>query len=53
MCVVKKTLDFVEYRQCLLAGWNTFRKQLLFLNTLHEIYTAEVNKLALRRDDNN
>ena len=29
-CIVKKTLDFKDCKQCLLAGWNTFRKQLLF-----------------------
>ena len=45
-CVVKKMLDFEDYKQCLLAGWNAFRKQLLFWNKLHQVHTAEVNKLA-------
>ena len=49
---MKKMLDFEEYRQSLLAGRNTFRKQLLFQNKLHKIHTIEVNKLALSRDDN-
>ena len=45
-CVMKKRLDFKNYRQCLLAGWNTFRKLLLFWNKLHEVHIIEVNKLA-------
>ena len=50
-CVVKKTLDFEDYKQCLFAGQNVFQKQLLFQNKLHEVYTIEVNKLALSRDN--
>ena len=45
-CVMKKRLDFEDYKQCLLADWNAFRKQLLFWNKLHEDHTIEVNKLA-------
>ena len=50
-CIVKKMLDFENYKQCLLAGQNVFRKQLLFWNKLHEVHTipghtTEVNKLA-------
>ena len=50
-CIVKRTLDFNDYKQCLLAGQNAFRKQLLFHNKLHEVYMVEVNKLALSRDN--
>ena len=45
-------LDFDDYKQCLFAGENAFRKQLLFQNKLHEFHTIEVTKLALSRDDN-
>ena len=51
-CVIKKTPDFEDNKQCLLAGRKRFRKQLLFWNKLHEVHTIEVNKLALSRDDN-
>ena len=51
-CIVKKTLNFDDYKQCLLAGRKAFRKQLLFQNKLHEVHMAEVNKLALSREDN-
>ena len=29
-CIIKKTLDFEDYMQCLLAGQDAFRKQLFF-----------------------
>ena len=48
---MKKTLDFEDYKQYLLAGQTAFRKQLLFWNKLHKVHTIEVNKLALSRDD--
>ena len=50
-CIAKKTPDFEDYKQCLSADQNTFRKQLLFRNELHEVHTIEVNKLALSRND--
>ena len=46
-CVVKKMLDFKDYKQCLLGNWNMFRKQLLFQNELHKVHTVEMSKLAL------
>ena len=48
---MKKTPNFNDYKECLLAGWNALRKQLLFQNRLHEFDTIEVNKLALSRDN--
>ena len=51
-CVVKKMLDFDDYTQCLLAGQNAFRKQLLLQNKLQGVHTTEVNKIALSRNNN-
>ena len=51
MCTMKKTLDFEDYKLCLLAGLNAFREQPLFRNKLHEVHAVEVNKLALSRDN--
>ena len=48
---MKNMLDFEDYKQCLLAGWNMFWKQLMFWNKKHKVYMVEVNKLALSRDD--
>ena len=50
-CILKKTLDFEDYKQCLFAGKNAFRKHLLFHNKLREVYMVAVNKLALSKDD--
>ena len=47
-CTAMKALDFEDYKQSLLAGLDAFRKQLLFWNKVHEVYTIELNKLASR-----
>ena len=54
-CVVKKTLDFVDYKKCLFdpgKSKSIDRSQLMFRNRKHEVHTVEVNKIALNRDDN-
>ena len=52
-CVVKKTLGFNDYKECLLNSVrkNIYRSQLMFRNKNHEVHTVEVNKVALNRDD--
>ena len=52
-CVVKKTLTFDNYKNCLFSPTNgsTFRRQLMFRNKKHKVHTVEVNKAALNRDD--
>ena len=50
-CVVKKTLKFGDYKQCLEDGKNVSRSQMLFQNQNHIIYTVKVKKIALNRDD--
>ena len=52
-CVVKKTLTFDDYKNCLLNQTNesVYRSQLMFRSTKHEVHTIEVNKVALNRDD--
>ena len=52
-CVIKKTLTFKDYKSCLLNSDNTiYRSQLMFRAIKHDIFTIEVNKVALNRDDN-
>ena len=48
-CVVKKTLGFNDYKECLFdsVGKSIYRSQLMFRNRNHEVYTVEVNKVAL------
>ena len=51
-CVVKKTITFSDYKDCLFKGRNLCKSQLLFRSDKHEIKTLEVNKLALNSQDN-
>ena len=52
-CVVKKTLEFDDYKKCLFdeKGQSIYRKQMLFQHEKHEVFTCEVNKIALNRFD--
>ena len=53
-CVVKKTLDFDDYRKCFFnpgESKSIYKLQLMFRNKKHEVDTVEVNKVALNRDD--
>ena len=50
-CVVKKTISFKDYKNCLFGGEASYRSQLMFRSSKHEVRILEVNKLALSRDD--
>ena len=50
-CVVKKTLTFEDYKNCLFNDSTEYRSQLMFRFIKHDIFTIEVNKVALNRDD--
>ena len=50
-CIIKKTMSFKDYKNCLFNGNQSYRSQLLFRSLKHEVRTLEVNKLALSRDD--
>ena len=50
-CVVKKTIKFDDYKECLLDGKNIYREQMTFRTYKHDVYTISQNKLALNRDD--
>ena len=50
-CVVKKTLMFEDYKNCLFEDSTEYRSQLMFRSIRHEIFTLEVNKVALNKDD--
>ena len=49
-CVVKKTLTFDDYKNCLFNPDAIYRSQLMFRLTKHEVHTIKVNKVALNRD---
>ena len=50
-CIVKKTISFEDYKNCLFSGETSYRPQLMFRSSKHKVKTLEVNKLALSRDD--
>ena len=50
-CVIRKTISFGDYKNCLLSGEASYRSQLMFRSSKHEVRTLEANKLALSRDD--
>ena len=63
-CVVKKTLMFEDYKNCLFEdsteyrgrqatpdSRGVYRSQLMFRSIRHEIFTLEVNKVALNKND--
>ena len=50
-CVIKKTISFEGYKACLFGGGPSYRSQLMFRSSKHEVRTLEVNKLALSRED--
>ena len=50
-CVVKKTIHFEDYKNCLFGGDPSYRTQLMFRSSSHKVRMLEVNKLTLSRDD--
>ena len=49
--VVKKSISFDDYKRCLFSGISQRRTMNVIRSHKHEIYTEEVNKIALSRDD--
>ena len=50
-CVVRKMISFEDYKAYLFGGGPSYRSQLMFRSSKHEVRMLEVNKLALSRDD--
>ena len=50
-CVVRKTITFEDYENCLFSGETSYRSQLMLRSSRHRIQTLEVNKIALNKDD--
>ena len=49
--VVKKSLDFDDYVKCLFTGEKELRKMKIIRSEKHDIYSKEVNKVALSNLD--
>ena len=49
--VVKETITHEDYKTCLTTGKEILRKQNILRSYDHEVYTEEVNKIALSATD--
>ena len=49
--VVKKNIKFDDYKKCLFSGGKQFQEMIRINNDKHEVFTHEINKIALSADD--
>ena len=49
--VVKKSIAHKDYKNCLFTGKEQLRKMNVIRSYRHEVYTEEINKIALSADD--
>ena len=49
--VIKKKLDFDDYVKCLFSGETEMRKMKIIRSEKHDIFSKEVNKVALSNED--
>ena len=49
--VAKRSIQFDDYRECLLSRKEQHRQINIIRSYSHEIYTEEINKIALSSDD--
>ena len=50
-CVIKCDLMFENYKDCLFNNKTILKSRLRFKSDFHEVYTEEVNKIALNSND--
>ena len=50
-CVIKKMLKFEDYKKCLFDNKSMLKSQQSFKNENHEVYTENINKIALSSND--
>ena len=50
-CIIKRFIMFNHYLECLKEKKKILRKQQRFKSDMHDIYTEEVNKVALSFND--
>ena len=50
-CVIKKMIKFDDYKKCSLNDKVILKSQQRFISTKHDVYTENVNKIALSNDD--
>ena len=50
-CVIKNILKFSDYKDCLLNNEIMLKSQQRFKSEAHNVYTEEINKIALSNND--
>ena len=50
-CVIKRVLKFNDYKDCLLNNEIVLKSQERFKSKRHNVYTEEINKIALSSND--
>ena len=50
-CVIKKVLKFNDYKDCLVNSETVLKSQQRFGSERHNVYTEEINKIALSSTD--
>ena len=50
-CVIKRTLKFNDYKDCWLNNKIVLKSQQRFKRERHDVYTEEINKIALSKND--
>ena len=50
-CIIKKMIKFNDYKKCLLNGETILKSQQRFISNKHDLYTENVNKIALSNNN--
>ena len=50
-CVIKKMIKFNDYKKCLLHDEVILKSQQRFISKKHDVYTENINKIALSNND--
>ena len=50
-CVIKKMIKFDDHKKCLLNDKVILKSQQRFISNKHDVYTENVNKIALSNND--
>ena len=50
-CIIKRMIKFDDYKNCFLKDKVLFKSQQRFISKKHDVYTENINKIALGNND--
>ena len=50
-CIIKKIIKFNDYKKCLLNGKIILKSQQRFISNKYDVYTENINRIALSNND--